>query len=186
MGCPTIHPSIHLKMCPKDGTAKRKMALKSHARVSQSGQKKKVRHSITVRFDVRLNRTVIQYVGTGPVFRGRGAVAGCGVHVPRLASPRSTAVVTDSLAVHSAGARAHAAQPARRLCGVALPVTVHESDLTFLPRAGSFCHPLPLHVRVPLSASDGSRHPNDGGACASQGLLHTAFASRAREIYRTQ
>ena len=113
------------------------------------------------------------------------AVAGCGVHVPRLASPRSTAVVTDSLAVHSAGARAHAAQPARRLCVVALPVTVHESDLTFLPRAGSFCHPLPLHVRVPLSASDGSRHPNDGGACASQGLLHTAFASRAREKYRT-
>ena len=135
---------------------------------------KKVRHSIAVRFAVRLNRTVIQ------VSRGRGR----GLRSSRP-SPRSTAAVNDSLAVHSAGARAQAAQPARRLCGVALPVTVHESDLTFLPRAGSFCHSLPLHVRVPLPASDGSRHPNDGGACASQGLLHTAFASRAREKYRT-
>ena len=71
----------------------------------------------------------VQVLYLGDAARSRAA------EFTSLASARSTAAVpdTDLLAVHSAEARAHAAQPARRLCGVALPVTVHESDLPFLP-----------------------------------------------------
>ena len=41
-----------------------------------------------------------------------------------------------------------------------------------------------LHGPCPCPPLDDSGHLIDGGACGSQGMLYTAFASRSRETYR--
>ena len=41
-----------------------------------------------------------------------------------------------------------------------------------------------FELHGPCPRLDDSGHPIDGGACGSQGMLYTAFASRSRETYR--
>ena len=120
--------------------------------------RKKVRHSNTVRFAVRLNLTVIQ------VSRGRGRRLRSAR--PRLASVNWTChrYIRRALGGGACTCCATHTPLMRRRAPCHCART--RSNVSPLGRVHSFCHPLSLHVRVPLSASDGSRHPNDGGACA--------------------
>ena len=83
MGCPTIHPSKYILSERWNGQTQNGPKI-ACSRIAIRTEKN-IRHSITVRFAVRLNLTVIQ-VSTG---RGRGLRSS-------RPSPRSTAIVTDS------------------------------------------------------------------------------------------